>query len=136
MAGENNGLILRINELIIDSGMKKSKFASECEIDPSNFSKKLDGSIKFTELDIHKIASHLNVRWEWLVTGEGEKMKDNGKSSTSTNEETTSHDQMLALAMKLASKENECKMLKEMYERAMADRERIITEIIELSNKK
>lgn len=77
MIWNNEGLVLRITELVTDSGFKKSKFANEVGIDPSNFGKKLDGKLKFTDSDLKLIINYTNVRMVWLLTGEGDKFEDN-----------------------------------------------------------
>lgn len=66
-------IVQRINELINDSGLKKSAFAVEVGIDASNFNKKLCGKLKFTDSDIKRIMAYTNVNIEWLMLGKGNK---------------------------------------------------------------
>lgn len=67
----------RINELVEDSGLKKSKFAIEAGIDASNFNKKLSGKLKFTDADIKLILAYTNTTTEWLLFGKGQKHETN-----------------------------------------------------------
>ena len=64
---------MRVKELIELSGLKKSRFAVEVGINASNFSKKLEGSLGFTDKDIKLISSKMNIRIGWLLTGEGQR---------------------------------------------------------------
>jgi len=73
MISENEGIIQRISLLVKESGMKKSRFAIEMGINASNFGKKLDGKLGFTDTDFKLISKKTNVRIGWLLTGEGQK---------------------------------------------------------------
>lgn len=73
MLGEKEGIILRVKELIELSGLKKSRFAVEVGINASNFGKKLEGSLGFTDKDVKSISKKMGVRIGWLLTGEGER---------------------------------------------------------------
>lgn len=75
MIAENKGIIQRVNKLIEETGLKKSRFALEVGINPSNFGKKLEGKLGFTDNDIKLISKEAHVRINWLLTGEGEMMK-------------------------------------------------------------
>ena len=75
MIGENEGIIQRVSELINESGLKKTRFAVEVGINASNFGKKLDGKLGFTDTDLKLISKKTNVRIGWLATGQGEKFK-------------------------------------------------------------
>ena len=75
MLAEKECIILRVKELIELSGMKKSRFAVEAGINASNFGKKLEGNIGFTDNDIKLISQKMNVRIGWLLTGEGQMFK-------------------------------------------------------------
>lgn len=73
MIANEQEIVQRINELIDDSGLKKSAFAVEAGIDASNFNKKLRGKLKFTDSDIKRIIAYTNVNIEWLMFGRGDK---------------------------------------------------------------
>lgn len=73
MIANEEEIVQRINELIADSGLRKSAFAVEAGIDASNFSKKLCGKLKFTDSDIKRIMAYTNVNIEWLMFGRGNK---------------------------------------------------------------
>jgi phage repressor protein C with HTH and peptisase S24 domain len=75
MTDNNEGIIQRINELIEESGLKKSRFAVEVGINASNFGKKLEGKLGFSNMDFKLISKKTNVRIGWLATGEGQKFK-------------------------------------------------------------
>lgn len=75
MTDNNEGIIQRINELIEESGLKKSRFAVEVGINASNFGKKLEGKLGFSNMDFKLISKKTNVRIGWLTTGEGQKFK-------------------------------------------------------------
>lgn len=71
----NEDIRLRISRLVEESNLKKSRFATECGIDASNFGKKLEGKVRFTDFDLKQIATKLNLRISWLLSGEGQKYK-------------------------------------------------------------
>ena len=75
MIGHNEGIIQRVKELVEESGFKKSRFALEANINPSNFGKKLEGKLGFTDADIKLISEKYGVRRGWLMEGTGEKFK-------------------------------------------------------------
>ena len=75
MIDKNEEIIQRINELIEESGLKKSRFAVEVGINASNFGKKLEGKLGFSNMDFKLISKKTNVRIGWLATGEGQKFK-------------------------------------------------------------
>ena len=75
MIGYNEGIIQRVRKLVEESGFKKSRFALEANINPSNFGKKLDGKLGFTDTDIKLISEKYGVRRGWLMEGTGEKFK-------------------------------------------------------------
>lgn len=74
--GKDEEIIKRINELIDDSMLTASAFASNVGLDPSNFRKKLLGYQPITAKDIDKICKAKNVSVSWLQDGEGEKYKE------------------------------------------------------------
>lgn len=71
----DEGIIQRVKMLIDESGLKKSRFAIEANINASNFGKKLDKKLGFTDTDIKLISDKYGVRRGWLITGEGQKFK-------------------------------------------------------------
>lgn len=58
-----------------ESGFNANRFATECNIDVSNFRKKIAGKLPWTLNDVDKFISALNVRRGWITTGTGEKFK-------------------------------------------------------------
>lgn len=75
MISISEGINQRIKELIEESGLKKSRFANECGLDSSNFSKKINEKMNFTDFDIKRISQKTGVRISWLLTGEGQKFQ-------------------------------------------------------------
>ena len=75
MITQEEGMIQRIKELIEKSGFKKTRFAIEVGINSSNFSKKLEGRLGFSDNDIKLISTKTGVRKGWLLTGEGQMFK-------------------------------------------------------------
>ena len=63
----------RVKELWHDSGLNMTAFATKLTIDRSNLNKKVHGEQKITKRDIDKLCKTLNVSYDWLVNGEGEK---------------------------------------------------------------
>lgn len=63
----------RVELLLIDSQLSKTRFAGLAGIDPANFSKKIKGLIAFTIKDLNKISAYTGASFNWLLTGEGEK---------------------------------------------------------------
>lgn len=64
--------IARIKQLMSSMGMKQAAFAERIGIDPSNFSKHLNGKLPLSENLFNKIVVNVGASKEWLVTGEGE----------------------------------------------------------------
>lgn len=75
MIPNNEDIILRVKELVAESKLSKSRFAIEVGINTSNFGKKLDGKLGFTDFDIRHIVEKTGVRISWLLTGEGQKFE-------------------------------------------------------------
>lgn len=75
MVRQNEGIIQRVKMLVEESGYKKSRFAIEANINASNFGKKLEGKLGFTDTDIKLISDKYGVRIGWLMSGEGEMFK-------------------------------------------------------------
>lgn len=73
MVRQNEGIIQRVKMLVEESGYKKSRFAVEANINASNFGKKLEGKLGFTDTDVKLISKRYGVRVGWLMSGEGEK---------------------------------------------------------------
>lgn len=63
----------RLKELWHDSGLNMTAFATKLTIDRSNLNKKVHGEQKITKRDIDKFCKTLNVSYDWLVNGNGEK---------------------------------------------------------------
>ena len=63
----------RVKELWHDSGLNMTAFATKLTIDRSNLNKKVHGEQKITKRDIDKFCKTLNVSYDWLVNGNGEK---------------------------------------------------------------
>ena len=63
----------RVKELWHDSGLNMTAFATKLTIDRSNLNKKVHGDQKITKRDIDKFCKTLNVSYDWLVNGNGEK---------------------------------------------------------------
>ena len=63
----------RVKELWHDSGLNMTAFATKLTIDRSNLNKKVHGEQKITKRDIDKLCKTLNVSYDWLVNGNGEK---------------------------------------------------------------
>lgn len=64
-----------VEALLMESGLNINRFCVLCNIDVSNFRKKMTGTLTWTLNDIEKLSSTLNVRSGWLITGEGQKFK-------------------------------------------------------------
>lgn len=64
--------VARIKQLMNSLGIKQAVFAERIGVDPSNFSKHLNGKLPLSENLYNKIVVNLGVSKEWLMTGEGE----------------------------------------------------------------
>lgn len=85
-----NEIRRRIEELINDMNVSRFSFAKKTGIDQGNLGKKLRGNQPVTRLDVTRICASLNVNEKWLLTGEGEKYKQEDKAvDTPTATETT-----------------------------------------------
>ena len=62
----------RVELLLIDSTLSKTRFAALAGIDPANFAKKLKGLLAFTVKDLEKISLYTGANYQWLLTGEGD----------------------------------------------------------------
>lgn len=63
----------RMKQLWIESRLNMSEFATKLTINNSNLTKKLNGKQSITKRDIDKFCKTLNVSYDWLVNGNGEK---------------------------------------------------------------
>lgn len=61
--------------------MSKKAFAEQAGIDSANMSKMFAGNLAITRKTIKKIAETYNINEEWLLTGEGEMLKEAGDRS-------------------------------------------------------
>ena len=61
----------RVELLVIDSNLTKTRFAALAGIDPANFAKKLKGVLAFTIKDLEKISAYTGANFNWLLQGEG-----------------------------------------------------------------
>lgn len=66
----------RVRKLIEDGEYNTNSFAKKVDIDQSNLSKKLSGSVKFSKRDFEKIEDTMGVNHLWLVMGIGSPYKD------------------------------------------------------------
>lgn len=65
-------IILRIKELMIYFKYNQGQFAHAIDMDPSGFSKRLNGDVAIGKGVINKIVLALGVNKNWLLTGEGD----------------------------------------------------------------
>lgn len=68
-----NEISERMRQLWVESGLKISEFATKLTIDHSNLTKKFNGKQPVTKKDVEKFCNILNVSYDWLVNGNGEK---------------------------------------------------------------
>lgn len=113
---DEKGIIERINELIEDSMMTVSAFASNVGIDAGNLRKKLAGNQSITKRDIELICRHRSVSTEWLRTGEGDKRPSNDSMQTQIK------DEIIKLSMELTKNT-------ETINKAMKENERITNQL-------
>lgn len=66
-----NTLTEKVRWLMEQRQVSKRQFAIDMGIDPSNFVRKLSGSLPWTNNDVRKMVEK-GVSLEWLKTGEGE----------------------------------------------------------------
>jgi len=62
----------RISELVAKHGPAQYKFALICDINQANLSQILQGKRAAGNSVLNKISMALNVRKDWILTGEGE----------------------------------------------------------------
>lgn len=65
-------IIERVQLLMRRRGDTKNAFAIAVGINPSNFNRKMNGSLPFTPKDFMKISEAIGVNAQWIETGEGD----------------------------------------------------------------
>ena len=65
--------ILRMREIIKDSGLSDAEFSSRLEVNPSNLSKMINGQRTIGNAIINKLVLGFGVNRNWFLTGNGEK---------------------------------------------------------------
>lgn len=65
-------IIERVQLLMKRRGDTKNAFAIAVGINPSNFNRKMNGSLPFTPKDFIKISEAIGVNAQWVETGEGD----------------------------------------------------------------
>lgn len=63
--------ISRIRQLMDNMGVSQSAFAEKIGIDPSNFSKHINGKLPLSDNLLNKIVVAIGASKEWLISGEG-----------------------------------------------------------------
>ncbi len=81
-----NKIATRLKTYLSDNQISPRAMAIKCGIDPSNFQKMLKGDQTISEKSINKISSSCDINVEWLLTGEGEMLKENNTSVTEVTE--------------------------------------------------
>lgn len=84
-----DGIIERVQLLMKQRGDTKNAFAIVAGINPSNFNRKMNGSLPFTPKDFIKISEAIGVNAQWIETGEGD-MGDMTERATLTASNTSS----------------------------------------------
>ena len=74
----NEEISKRLNAFIKEQGTTRNSFALKINANSSNFSRKMNGKIKFTDKDFLKIHKLTGLSPTWLKTGEGEKYSGAG----------------------------------------------------------
>ena len=67
-----DGIIERVQLLMKRRGDTKNAFAIAVGINPSNFNRKMNGSLPFTPKDFVKISEAIGVNAQWIESGEGD----------------------------------------------------------------
>ena len=67
----NEQKIERIRQLMNNLNLSQSAFAEKIGIDPSNFSKHINGKLPLSDNLLNKIVVAIGVSKEWLISGEG-----------------------------------------------------------------
>lgn len=84
-----DGIIERVQLLMKRRGDTKNAFAIVVGINPSNFNRKMNGSLPFTPKDFIKISEAIGVNAQWIETGEGD-MGDMTERAALTASDTSS----------------------------------------------
>ncbi len=84
-----DGIIERVQLLMKRRGDTKNAFAIAVGINPSNFNRKMNGSLPFTPKDFVKISEAIGVNALWIETGEGD-MGDIAERAALTASNTSS----------------------------------------------
>lgn len=71
-----NDMVSRLNEYMDVKGLNPTSFAREVGIDPSNLKKMLKNEQTITNKTIAKIIGATGINRTWLMTGEGEMLKE------------------------------------------------------------
>lgn len=71
---EFNSLSARLNHIVDTSGKTKTKFAADCDVNPSNFSKMLKGELGVSFTTAKKIEKVYGYSADWLLKRRGEMM--------------------------------------------------------------
>lgn len=82
-------IIERVQLLMKRRGDTKNAFAIAVGINPSNFNRKMNGSLPFTPKDFIKISEAIGVNAQWVETGEGD-MGDIAERASLTTSNTSS----------------------------------------------
>lgn len=70
--GDNNDMLLRLNELIKKTGLNQTQFAREADMRQNNLSEILSGKRVIGSNVINKLVISFGINKDWLITGEGE----------------------------------------------------------------
>lgn len=65
-------VIDRLSYLVSVNRKTKNSFANLVGLDPAEFSRMMNGRRKITDRTLKKVSDACGVRFEWLLTGEGE----------------------------------------------------------------
>jgi transcriptional regulator with XRE-family HTH domain len=74
---DNQGIILRIRELMENLALNQTEFSKECRIEQANLSAILNGKRPIGSAVINKIVLAFDINRNWLVTGDGERFRSN-----------------------------------------------------------
>lgn len=86
----NEEISKQLDAFIKEQGMTRNSFALKINVNSSNFSRKMNGKIKFTDNDFLKIHKLTGLSPTWLKTGEGEKYSGAGVEALGESNAITS----------------------------------------------
>ena len=86
----NEEISKRLDAFIKEQGTTRNSFALKINANSSNFSRKMNGKIKFTDKDFLKIHKLTGLSPTWLKTGEGEKYSGAGVEALGESNAITS----------------------------------------------